>query len=156
MTVDLTTVVSTTGIVGSGNFSKDWKMDSVAPISSLAPLAATQPLITSAISPAGTDPGLSPIVSGSGISSYEIYVSIDNGPFSLWRTLPADRATADFTGLANRSYAFRSIAVDAAGNREIKSSIDATTFVPDLIAPTTTVDSVDITHSPMTIAFSWY
>jgi hypothetical protein len=53
---------------------------------------------------------------GSGIGGYSIEVSEDGGPFSLW--LASDESTATFPGRWGRSYAFRSIAADAAGNVE--------------------------------------
>ncbi|MFM7102296.1 MAG: hypothetical protein ACKO3N_14105, partial [Verrucomicrobiota bacterium] len=55
--------------------------------------------------------------SGGGIRSYDVLVSIDGGPFLPWQS--ATPATSGlFAGEAGRSYAFYSVAVDAAGNRE--------------------------------------
>ncbi|HZO54405.1 MAG TPA: putative Ig domain-containing protein, partial [Bryobacteraceae bacterium] len=61
---------------------------------------------------------------GSGISFFDVYVSIDNAPFILWQKETIDR-TAVFQGGFGRTYAFYSVATDIAGNRE------AIPFTPD-------------------------
>jgi hypothetical protein len=61
---------------------------------------------------------------GSGISFFDVYVSIDNAPFILWQKETIDR-TAEFQGAFGRTYAFYSVATDIAGNRE------AIHFTPD-------------------------
>ena len=49
--------------------------------------------------------------------SYDLYVSVDNGPFSRW--LSATRSTSSYyPGASGRRYAFFSVARDAAGNLE--------------------------------------
>jgi hypothetical protein len=51
---------------------------------------------------------------GSGIAGYEVYVSDDGGPFTLWQ--PATQATsAIFTGQAVHTYAFYSVATSNVG-----------------------------------------
>jgi hypothetical protein len=54
---------------------------------------------------------------GSGLSFYDVYVSIDGGAFLLWQKETLDRH-AVYQGALNRSYAFYSVATDVAGNRE--------------------------------------
>lgn len=54
---------------------------------------------------------------GSGISIYDVYVSVDNGPFAVWLEQTIDQS-AIYQGGFGRNYAFYSIATDAAGNRE--------------------------------------
>ncbi len=55
---------------------------------------------------------------GSGIVSYDVFYSQDGGPFVRWLTAtPSDGSI--FQGSLGRSYAFYSVAVDRAGNREI-------------------------------------
>lgn len=54
---------------------------------------------------------------GSGIASYDVFVSTDGGPFTLWRQATA-AISATYVGEWGRSYAFASIARDHAGNVE--------------------------------------
>ncbi len=63
-------------------------------------------------------------VIGSGVGLYDIFVSVDGNPFTVW--LKDTRlTTAQFTGELGRSYGFYSIATDKVGNAE------ATPGVPD-------------------------
>ena len=80
----------------------------------------------------------------SGISSVDLYVSVNNGPFSLYHTntlAPTASGTTTFTlsGQDRNLYAFHSVAHDAAGNTETKSgtAVEASTTVPDLNPPAT-------------------
>jgi hypothetical protein len=61
---------------------------------------------------------------GSGVGSYDIYVTTDGGPWTLWQ----DRTTntvAVFTGSISHIYGFTSVATDKVGNRETpRSSAD--------------------------------
>jgi hypothetical protein len=74
------------------------------------------------VSWAGTD-------TGAGINNYTVFVSEDGGTFVPW--LENTSTTSDvFTGSANKSYRFFSIARDAAGNEEVvKSNAEAMTTV---------------------------
>ncbi|MCS7090002.1 MAG: putative Ig domain-containing protein [Limisphaera sp.] len=66
---------------------------------------------------------------GSGIIGYDIYYSEDGGPLQRWlNATPA--AGAMFQGILGRRYAFYSVAIDAAGNREsVPAAPDAETLV---------------------------
>jgi len=68
---------------------------------------------------------------GSGIGTYDIYISIDDGQFQPWRE--AITATSDtYSGQIGHTYAFYSIATDNVGHREPAPSPlvpDAKTFV---------------------------
>ena len=67
---------------------------------------------------------------GSGIGSYDIYVSTNGGPFMMW--LSTASTSAVFTGEPGNSYAFYSVARDNVGNMEVKTSgIEAITQVLD-------------------------
>ena len=86
-----------------------------------------------------SDPAGSGGAPASGVSSVDLYVSVNNGPFSLYQTMnfaPTASGTVTFTfaGQDRNIYAFHSIAHDAAGNTESKNSntIEASTSVPDL------------------------
>jgi Ca2+-binding RTX toxin-like protein len=91
------------------------------------------------------DPAGSGGASASGVSSVDLYVSVNNGPFSLYQTqsltTPAASGTVTFSfaGQDRNLYAFHSLAHDAAGNTESKNAttIEASTSVPDLNPPVT-------------------
>lgn len=86
-------------------------IDGLAPFSVVAPLPA-QAIGELPVQWSGDDaPG------GSGIASYDIYVSRDSDPFHPW--LLATTATqATFTGVPGSTYRFYSVARDRAGNTE--------------------------------------
>lgn len=66
---------------------------------------------------------------GSGIASFDIFVSEDNGPFVLWLGQTALQG-AIFSGAVGKSYSFYSRATDNSGNRETApGSPDAQTMV---------------------------
>jgi len=92
--------------------------DELAPESAVEPLPAGSPT-SIPVSWSGRDNA-----GGSGISFYDIYVSIDGAPFILWQKETLDRS-AVYQGAFGRRYAFYSIATDLAGNRELAP------FTPD-------------------------
>ncbi len=54
---------------------------------------------------------------GSGIGAFDVYVSVDGGPYGLWR--PETTATGDtYPGEAGHAYRFYSVATDRAGHTE--------------------------------------
>jgi hypothetical protein len=65
----------------------------------------------------------------SGVAGVDLFVSIDDGPFSLW--LSDSRLSGSlYRGTVGRRYAFYSVARDVAGNREDAPPLaDAATFV---------------------------
>ena len=66
---------------------------------------------------------------GRGISFFDVYVSVDNAPFMVWLEQTIDRS-AIYQGSLGRTYAFYSVATDAAGNREeTPLTADASTVV---------------------------
>jgi uncharacterized repeat protein (TIGR01451 family) len=54
---------------------------------------------------------------GSGLTSYDIFVAVDRGPWTLWLA-GATNTSAVFSGEVGHRYAFFSVAQDNAGNRE--------------------------------------
>jgi hypothetical protein len=98
--------------------------DTTPPTSSVATLPALITTTTFTVSWAGSDN-----IGGSGIAAFDVYVSEDGGPY---RPLVEGTAatSATFTGRLGRGYAFYSIAVDAAGNRQAApAAAQAATFV---------------------------
>ena len=144
------------GNPGSGTLSTSWLMDTTPPTSKVNPLPTRGTSLTFAVSVTGSDGGSPP----SGVTSYDVYSSTNGGPWALWTTVPASNPTASFTGQSNTTYAFYSIAHDLAGNTEIKApAIEASTYLPDLTPPATSVDgttgtnpsSVDATTGTFTL-----
>ena len=110
-------------------------LDVDAPVSSVAKLPAAQTTAdtsaTFTVSWSGTD-------QGSGIGSYDVYVSDNGGAFATWQT-GVTATSASYTGSLGHTYGFYSIATDAAGNEEeAKTVADTTTTV----APPTPLTSV--------------
>ena len=100
--------------------------DVIAPTSAVATLVSsvTSPLIQ--VTWSGQDNA-----GGDGIAFYDIYVSKDGGPFAIWLQNTALNS-ALFSGAPGSTYAFYSVATDAAGNRESSHALADTpvTIVP--------------------------
>ncbi len=66
--------------------------------------------------------------SGSGIAAYDVYVSENGGPFTIWQS-QTTATSAVFTGRHGRTYQFYSVAVDQVGNEELlPNQPDTTTW----------------------------
>ena len=66
---------------------------------------------------------------GSGIGKYDIYVSIDDGPFEPWREGITETSDT-YTGEIGHTYAIYSVATDNVGHREPMAQVaDSVTFV---------------------------
>jgi hypothetical protein len=81
------------------------------PSSSVQPLPTTSPA-TFTVTWSGTDDA-----NGSGVASYDVYVSDNSGPFTLWRDA-VTATSAPFTGQAGHAYDFFSVATDNVGHRQ--------------------------------------
>ncbi len=154
------------GDLATGTASITWLMDTTPPLSHVVALPTRESSLAFTVRATGTDPASPPGVPVSGIVSYDLYVSVNNGPFSYWTKVPASNPTATFQGQSSAIYAFVSLAHDAAGNVETKpinplnQSMypDTATFVPDLTAPVTKVTSATLvagsTVPTLLVAFS--
>ena len=70
----------------------------------------------------------------------KVYSSTNGRAWSLWTSVPASGPSATFTGQSNTIYAFYSVAHDLAGNTQIgQPTIQASTYLPDLTPPVTSV-----------------
>ncbi len=97
-------------------------VDQDAPSSSVSPLPATTTTDTFTVSWIGNDVG-------SGIASYNIYVSVDGGEFGLLLDDTTD-TSATFAAEAGKTYAFYSVATDNVGRREnLPATADAITTI---------------------------
>jgi hypothetical protein len=66
---------------------------------------------------------------GAGISTYDIYMAVNDGPFLLWQKSIA-ATEGRFVGHPDSTYSFFSVAHDAVGNSEpIKTEADASTTI---------------------------
>jgi Bacterial Ig-like domain (group 3) len=120
-------------------------LDVTAPVSSVAALPAaeitTSPTATFTVNWSGTD-------AGSGIASYNIYVSDNGGALTLWQSA-VTTTSASYTGTLGHTYGFYSIATDKAGNIEAaKTSPDTSTTV----TTTPLVSTTMLTSSNSSIA----
>jgi hypothetical protein len=107
-------------------------VDTVAPTSIVAALPAfTLPTFT--ITWSGSDnPG------GSGLASYDVFVSDNGGAFVALLTNTIFTSTT-FTGINGHTYSFDSIATDNVGNQQVMPSTPQATTTVDATPPTSTV-----------------
>lgn len=138
-------------VAGLAVTAKAQGTDTTKPVSAVSALAQRQTAKSFTVTVTGSDPG-SP---SSGVATYDIYTSVNGGTYALWTTATAGSPSAVYTGQSNTTYAFHSIAHDVAGNTETKSStlLEASTFVPDLDPPVSSVTSV--THATSAFRVNW-
>ena len=84
-------------------------IDAGAPTSSVAALPASSPSIFTVLWSGHDDTG------GSGIASFDIFVSDNGGPFTAWLT-GTQTTSATYTGQDGHTYAFYSVATDNVGH----------------------------------------
>jgi hypothetical protein len=136
-TVNAAGLEDTYGNSGTGSASTLWLMDATPPTSTVSPLPARESTLTFPVSISASDAG-SP---ASGLALTKIYDSTNGGPWYYFTTLIAPATTASFTGQSNTTYSFYSVAEDYAGNVENRAPvIQASTYVPNLAAPVTSVN----------------
>jgi hypothetical protein len=87
-------------------------LDAVPPVSTVTTLPAMVEGSNFIVSWFGNDD-----TNGSGLQSYDIYVSDNGGPFQIWLAR-VTQDVATFTGEPGHSYGFYSLAIDNAGNVE--------------------------------------
>lgn len=123
---------------GQGGFQFDYldtpiTIDADAPSSSITALPASVPTPTFTVSWSGQDD-----TNGSGIASFDLFVSDNGGEFELWQD-DTTQTSAEFTGEVGHTYRFHCVATDQAGRvEESPSEPDATTGVnllPTLALP---------------------
>jgi hypothetical protein len=145
------------GNAGVGSNATSWLVDTLAPASQVSPLPHEESALDFPVPATGTDPAPAPGVPSSGIVSYYLYVSDNGAPFTFWTTVPASSLMATYPGQSGHTYAFYSVATDAAGNVESKSPlVEASTYVPDLTPPVTEVTAVDDTTPSFVVSWSGF
>ncbi|MGO8935443.1 MAG: SBBP repeat-containing protein [Terracidiphilus sp.] len=109
-------------------------LDATPPVSSVTALPADEPTTSGqtasfTVSWSGTD-------TGSGVNNYNIYVSDNGGPFTVWQ-FAVTTTSASYTGTLGHTYGFYSIVTDNVGNVQAsKTSADTTTIVTAAPTPT--------------------
>jgi hypothetical protein len=100
------------------------QVDLDKPTSTVAALPAFTTATSFTVSWSGQDN-----TGGSGIASYQVYYSVDGGPFTAAATFPASTTSAPFQGaLYGHTYSFYSVATDNAGNvQDTPAAAQATT-----------------------------
>jgi YD repeat-containing protein len=84
----------------------------------------------------------------SGIQRVDVFVAIDEGPFTLHTSLQPGESSFTFQAESNHIYWFRTVAVDNAGNVEDKPVVpEATVFVGDFAAPETSVSAIEVSDT---------
>ena len=102
-------------------------IDSAPPQSSVITLPTSATNTQFLVQWSGNDSG------GSGVASYNVYVSTNNGNFALW-LFDTTNTSAIFTGKLFDRYSFYTVAVDEVGNvQAIPTAAQATTIVADVI-----------------------
>ncbi len=97
-------------------------VDAVAPSNSFTALPALSPTTFAVNWSAVDDAG------GSGVSTFDVYVSDNGGVYSLWQAATT-ATTANYVGLAGRQYRFQVFAKDNVGNRQLTPGTTVTTTV---------------------------
>ncbi len=116
LTVDAADIENQDGNLGTGTLATSWLMDTTPPTSAVSSLPPETTSTSFTVSVSGSDPTGADGSSPSGIASFEIFTSTDNGPFTFWTSATPAAPAATFTGQAGHTYGFYSIAIDAAGN----------------------------------------
>jgi RHS repeat-associated protein len=110
------------------------KIDTAAPTSTITALPATINTTDFTVAWTGND-------SGSGVVSYDIYVSDNSGEFQIWKSATTD-LSATYSGTVGHTYAFYSIATDGVGRTQtIPTSAQASISIQQ-IADTLTLAAV--------------
>jgi hypothetical protein len=87
-------------------------VDAVPPTSSVQALPAVLVSQSFTVTWSGSDN-----VGGSGLASYDVYVSVDGGAFTRWQS-GTTQTSATYTGTLGHTYGFYSVATDKVGNRQ--------------------------------------
>lgn len=96
-------------------------LDSLSPVASVSPLPAFSPPAFTVVW-SGSD-------AGAGLAWFDVYVSVDGGPFSLWQARTT-ALQAIYTGVEGHAYGFACTAADLLGHRQpVPLSAQASTLV---------------------------
>ena len=123
-------------------------IDASPPVTSVSALPRTEPSTSFTVNWSGADN-----TGGAGIAFYNIYVSDNAGPFTLWQS-DTTQTSATYTGVLGHTYAFYSVATDNVGNVEgTPTAAQATTTVAS--SPTSTVSALPAVTTNTSFTVSW-
>ncbi len=117
--------------LGVGSQLTSWLMDTTPPTSTVEALPSQTASTSFVVSVTASDPSAADGGRSTGVASIAIYDSTDGGPFVLFTTVTPANPSATFTGQAGDTYAFYSVATDAAGNVQPTPAAQATTTLID-------------------------
>ena len=104
-------------------------LDAGTPESTLTLTTNLQSGTNFVVSWAGSDVG-----GESGVAGYDIYVSVDGGPFQIWLA-NTTLTSAPYNGLAGHSYSFYSVAHDNAGNVQAGAPVTRSVYLSTNLPP---------------------
>jgi hypothetical protein len=120
-------------------------IDGSTPTSQVAPLPGVESSSNFQVQWSGTD-------AFSSVADFDIYVSVNGGPFTPW-LLETAATSATFPGQPGDTYAFYSLARSQVGNREpAKSAAEAQTTVSQPTAISYTGPATQDVHDPVTVS----
>ena len=119
-------------------------IDAVPPTSHVLPLPATTNLTSFLVQWTGQDDA-----DGSGVQSYDLYVSDNSGPWTQWLTRSTN-TSAVFTGQPSHTYGFYSVARDNVGNLE-----PAHAAADTVVSVVPTVPTLGVSWTNSQIVISW-
>ncbi len=122
--------------------------DTTAPTSSVSPLAVTQTSASFTVSWGGSDN-----TGGSGIASYDVYVSDNGGSFTLWQNHTANTA-ATYNGVNGHTYSFMSVATDNGGNVQATPTAAQATTKVQIQTSIATATTLTATSASITVGQS--
>ncbi len=152
LTVNAADIQDQNGNPGSGTVSTSWLMDTTPPTSTLNALLAQTTTTSFAITVTGSDPSGANGSTPSGVASYAIFESKDNGAFTLFATVTPASPSASFTGQAGNTYGFYSVATDNAGNVQATPAAAQTTV--SVLSPLAAISITAIAPNPRNIPIS--
>jgi PKD repeat protein len=122
-------------------------IDAGAPTSQVSSLPAVTTTASFTVSWSGADDA-----GGSGIASYDIYVSDNGGPFTLWSN-HTTLTQQTFSGATHHTYVFYSIARDNVGHVEAPPAVPDTTTAVN-VGPSAEFSATPVTgNEPFTTTF---
>ena len=134
---------------GTGTISNDdTAVDNTAPTATVRPLPLTTTTSPITLTIDTNDPAGAVGDPISGVASYDVYVAVDSGAWTLFADdVPATQSTVNFTPTSNHRFWFRAVAKDNAGNIEVEPTTpvaEANTRTTDVEGPNTAVVSATV------------
>ena len=124
-------------------------IDSGAPTSTVQVLPSTTNSASFPVTWSGIDDA-----GGSGIGSFDIYVSDNGGAFTPWLTATT-QTSANYPGLDGHTYGFFSVAVDNVGNFQPTPTAAETTTLVDATPPSSNVSALPAIQHSTSFTVTW-